>query len=71
MMLRDYMAIHADLSKDIEDDGCIARRLAIALMGGDPPNWDDYYLDARLWWLEAESRLRYRKADAMLRARSA
>ena len=71
MTLRDYFAAKADLSKDIEKDGCIEQRLAQELMESPPPNWDNEYLKARIWWLEAEMRLRYLKADAMLRAREA
>jgi hypothetical protein len=68
--LRDYFAAKADLSKDIERDGCIEQRLAVALMDGkNPPNWDDDFLAARIWWLEAEMRLRYMKADLMMKVR--
>jgi len=70
MTLRDHFAVCADLSKDIEYDGCIDARTALNLMDEiTPPNWDDDYLTARHWWAEAESRLRYLKADAMLKAR--
>jgi hypothetical protein len=69
---RDYFAAKADISKDLEDDGCIAERLALNLMDGSPmPAWDSDYLAARIWWAEAEARLRYMKADAMLKARQA
>ena len=70
MTLRDYFAAKADISKDIDDDGCITPRLAFSLMEcASPPSWDDNYFEARLWWAEAEARLRYLKADAMLKAR--
>ena len=70
--MRDYFAIHADLSQDITADGCIGDRIALNLMDGITlPNWDDDHLSARRWWAEAESRLRYMKADAMLKARQA
>jgi len=70
MTLRDHFAVNADLSKDIEDDGCIDERTARNLMDGiAPPDWDDDFLNAQRWWAEAESRLRYIKADAMLKAR--
>lgn len=71
MTLRDYFAAKADISSDIESDGCIYQRLAIALMGGDlPPSWDNDFFEARIWWARAESRLRYMKADAMLAERA-
>lgn len=71
MSLRDYFAAKADISSDIENDGCIGQRLAVALMDGVyPPSWDDDYLAARIWWITAESRLRYIKADAMLAERA-
>ena len=71
MTLRDYFAAKADISSDIESDGCIYQRLAIALMGGDlPPSWDNDFFEARIWWARAESRLRYMKADAMIAERA-
>lgn len=71
MTLRDYFAAHADISGDLEGDGCIEHRLALSLMNGEiPPSWDNDYLEARVWWASAESRLRYMKADAMLEARN-
>lgn len=72
MSLRDYFAAKADIRDDFDSDGCIDQRLAVALMDGEtPPNWDNDYLEARVWWAKAESRLRYMKADAMIAARSA
>ena len=71
LSIRDYFAAKADISHEIEDDGCIGQRLAIALMDGAmPPSWDNDYLEARIWWARAESRLRYMKADAMLLERA-
>ena len=67
MTLRDYFAAKANIGHEIEDDGCIGQRLALALMDGAmPPSWDNDYLEARIWWARAESRLRYMYADAML-----
>lgn len=69
MSLRDHFAATADLHGIIEHDGCIEQRLAVNLMGCQPPDWDTEYIAAHVWWFEAEARIRYMKADAMLRAR--
>ena len=71
MSLRDQFAVSADLSKDLEEDGCIDQHTALSLMDGTaPPEWYDDHLNARRWWAEAESRLRYLKADTMLKVRN-
>jgi hypothetical protein len=72
MTLLDYFAIHADMRELIEPDGFIPQRLALAVMGGEnPPNWDSEQVAATQWWCEAEAKIRYIKAHAMLRARGA
>lgn len=71
MTLRDYFAAHASITVDIEADGCINDRLAWNLMDRKAPSWDSDYLAAREYWAEAEARLRYMKADAMIAARGA
>ncbi|MGV0128880.1 hypothetical protein [Burkholderia gladioli] len=67
--LRDHLASIADLAGIIENGGVIEERLAKAIMGGNPPDWDADYVAAHSWWFEAEARVRYLKADSMLKAR--
>ncbi|WP_186181684.1 hypothetical protein [Burkholderia gladioli] len=69
MSLRDHFASVADLAGIIENGGVIEERLAKAIMGGNPPDWDTDYVAAHTWWFEAEARVRYLKAEAMLKAR--
>lgn len=70
LTMRDYFAAHADMRELIENDGYIPQRLALNVMDGvEPPNWENNHLAASQWWCEAEARVRYMKADAMLRAR--
>ncbi|WP_257828075.1 hypothetical protein [Burkholderia glumae] len=69
MSLRDHFASIADLAGIIEHGGVIEERLAKAVMGSNPPDWNGDYVAAHAWWFEAEARVRYMKADAMLKAR--
>lgn len=69
--MRDYFAIHADMYELIESDGFIPQRIAVHVMGNQPPNWDNEPIAATEWWCEAEARVRYMKAGAMLKAREA
>ncbi len=65
--LLDHFASTAAVGRDA--DGNIQARSAAAVMGGDPPDWDANPAAAMQWWCDAEARIRYAKADAMMRAR--
>lgn len=62
--LRDYAAVHMDLN---EEDVSVSR--AYTLMGCRPPDCAANPEAALQYWLDAEARYRYLRADAMLRAR--
>lgn len=63
--MRDYFA--ATLSFDPE---CLNVPTAEALMGEKPPAYSPENWEERLhWWLAAEAKYRYARADAMLRER--
>jgi len=65
MSLRDYFA--ATLSFDPE---CLNVPTAEALMGEKSPVYSPENWEERLyWWLGAEAKYRYARADAMLRER--
>jgi hypothetical protein len=64
---RDYFALSATVP--VEADGCIPEALAIAVMGGEPPDWFRNRAAALSWWFKAEALVRYYKADAMLAVR--
>lgn len=68
MSLRDYFA--ATLVIDPEEPG---KGRAMVLMKSAPPvattEKPDASMEQMLWWMEAEARYRYAKADAMLKAR--
>lgn len=65
MTLRDYFA--ATLSFD---PGWLNRPQAEALMGEKVPGYTTENWEERLhWWLAAEAKYRYARADAMLRER--
>ncbi len=67
--LRDQFA--ANIAIDADD---LCRRSAEALMGApapNPPATQEGWIAAMQWSAEAEARLRYLKADAMLKAREA
>lgn len=68
MSLRDYFAAKADPGLE-----GISVRTAKELMGSDPPGSgaDREHLENIRWWMEAEARWSYMKADAMLKAREA
>lgn len=61
MTLRDYGAIHGQLDPESWDFGD-----AKLVMGSEPPK---ERLERMHWLAEAEFRIRYMRADAMLRAR--
>ncbi len=61
--LRDYFAAHVSIGHG--DDTDLTLSVAKQVMGSDPPTPGNLE-----WWQEAEARLRYAKADAMLKARS-
>lgn len=73
MSLRDYLAAHAKPETDI--DGGIPARRARIVMSGPPPSQQPledtqaYDLRNLRWWIEADARVRYMHADAMLKVR--
>lgn len=75
MTLLEYFAAHCIV--EVEDDGCVPERLARAVMDSEPPKWENeggIYGPSRAaleWWFEAEARLKFMKANAMLKARDA
>lgn len=69
MSLRDYAAIHACIDGFLEEDGLLSMSNAKGLM--HPEECPKTAAEALAWWFEAEARLRFMKADAMLRARGA
>lgn len=62
---RDWFAGQASIGPDEPHAD-----LAAGLMGSDVPNWQADPVAASKWWAEAEAKLRFIKADAMLAARS-
>lgn len=67
MTLRDYFA-----AKEVIAEGEITPALAKALMSSDIPESDGSNIQIIAlyrWWVEAESRYRFMRADAMISAR--
>ena len=65
MSLRDYFAAQHRF-----DESGITTIQAEAVMGGKSPDWmTESHLDCLKWWIEAEARIRFLAADAMLKAR--
>ncbi|MCG6112902.1 MAG: hypothetical protein MEQ74_12060 [Paracoccus sp.] len=64
MTLRDWFAGQASVGVD-EPHPDVAK----ALMRSEIPNWADDPIAATFWWAEAEAKLRYIRADAMIAAR--
>ena len=69
MSLRDYFASHASLDAFRDEDGSISLFSAKAVMDGNAPNNNTPPIECIRWWIEAEVRLRFLVADAMLKAR--
>ncbi|NDZ11499.1 hypothetical protein C7T35_01360 [Variovorax sp. WS11] len=65
--LRDHFATTAAIGRDAE--GNIQARSAVAVMGEQPPTWEGNDLKAMAWWCDAEARIRYLKAESMMKAR--
>jgi|GEM_PF-3247540 len=65
--LLDHFASTAAIGRD--SAGNISTNSAKAVMGEDPPDWDANPAAAMQWWCDAEARIRYVKADAMMKAR--
>lgn len=65
--LLDHFASTAAIGRDAE--GNIQTRSATAVMGEDPPSWDAHPGLAMQWWCDAEARIRYLKAESMMKAR--
>ena len=71
---RDYFAAKANIAPDMP-----TIFQAIGVMGEEPPSWPPFRetldfeqcLRCVKWWAEAESRIRYVYADAMLKAGAA
>jgi hypothetical protein len=67
MTLRDWFAGHQHIT-----DEELSEAKATQIMGDECPRWSpDTAGDCIKWWVMAEARLRYIKADAMIAARSA
>ena len=65
MSLRDWFAAYAFVTAEDPHP-----TLAKAVMGTEVPNFSESPITATIWWAEAEARLRYIKADAMIAARA-
>ncbi|RQS39802.1 hypothetical protein DIE01_16455 [Burkholderia sp. Bp8990] len=57
---RDWFAVHMPAE--------VTMKIAVALMGGKPP-FDDPIAEVA-WWMAAEAKYRYARADAMMQERS-
>jgi len=67
MSLRDWFAGVYNLGAD-----GISKTWAEKVMGSGAPDWMlDNGMDCIRWWCEAEARIRFLHADAMLKAREA
>lgn len=64
MMLRDYFASHIEIA--IEEHPTLAGML----MGRESPDQTNRVTYCE-YWFEAEAKIRYMKADAMMKARAA
>lgn len=65
MSLRDYFAAQHRF-----DENGITTIQAEAVMAEKSPDWmTESHLDCLKWWIEAEARIRFLAADAMLKAR--
>lgn len=65
--LLDHFASTAAIGRDAS--GNISTLSAKAVMGEDPPDWEAAPAVAMQWWCDAEARIRYVKAEAMIKAR--
>lgn len=65
--LRDHFATTAAIGRDAA--GNILTASAKVVMGEDPPDWSANPSTAMQWWCDAEARIRYLKAESMMRAR--
>lgn len=65
--LLDTFASMATIGVRGEEDTVISYSDAVALMGGERTGSTD--LDDIKWWADAEARLRYVKAESMMKAR--
>jgi hypothetical protein len=65
--LRDTFASMAAIGRD--SDGNLLTASVVAVMGAPRPADDLSKADAFMWWCQAEARIRYAKAEAMLAAR--
>lgn len=63
-MLLDHFASSAKIGGDDLNGGAL-----LAVMGASKPGDDLEAADTMQWWADAEARIRYVKAEAMLRAR--
>ena len=65
--LRDHFATTAAIGRDM--NGNILTASAAVVMGEEPPHWDTNPAKAMQWWCDAEARIRYLKAESMMKAR--
>lgn len=65
--LLDHFATTAAIGRDTT--GNISTLSAKAVMGEDPPDWEAHPGVAMQWWCDAEARIRYVKAESMMKAR--
>ncbi|MDN6885298.1 hypothetical protein QMO14_16960 [Variovorax sp. CAN2819] len=65
--LRDHFATTAAIGRDA--NGNISTASAKAVMFEDPPDWEAGPTAAMQWWCDAEARIRYVKAESMMKAR--
>lgn len=65
--LLDHFATTAAIGRD--STGNISTLSAATVMGEDPPDWPTNPGKAMQWWCDAEARIRYLKAESMMKAR--
>ena len=65
MSQRDWFATHYPTTE-------LSESWAAVVMGEAPPKWETgNEMNCMRWWLEADARVRFMHADAMLKAREA
>lgn len=65
--LRDHFATTAAIGRDT--GGNMLPASAAVVMGEEPPVWTENPSKAMQWWCDAEARIRYLKAESMMKAR--
>ena len=69
LTVRDWFAAQADIPRDAQYN-TIDLAVATAIMGSAPPPFNEGAQTWAGWMIEAEARIRYAKADAMMKVRS-